>query len=140
MLDGAAIALSITLLTSLSSRTASAHTRPHFLFVDISWCLLLLSVYCAYQVILKRHRAVLTSFVNLGSEMIVYHHGRIAVVLSAIGNIAKGSFKVGDAAFDVAQTFKNANAALNGLAMDEKSTLAAGLGLILFHLPQMWVP
>jgi hypothetical protein len=115
LLDGATIALSITLLTALSSRWSTVHggQRPHLWMVDVAWCLLILSIFCSYQVIVRRHSGTLTLFLNFSSDFKRYSYQRVGVMVSYLKRILKGNVLLGEKKVDISKVFDLVPSLLN---------------------------
>jgi hypothetical protein len=115
LLDGAAIALSITLITSLSSRLAAGHgvERLHLWMVDVSWSLLILSIFFSYHVIVRRHTASLSMFLTFSSEFTNYIYQRVGVTVSYLKAILKGEVLAGTETIKISKFFEAVPSLLN---------------------------
>jgi hypothetical protein len=115
LLDGAIIALSITFLTSLSTRLAVIHppvNRPHLWMVAVSWALLIASVFCSYRTIIERHGACIRHITSISSEYHKYFYGRLGAVLTRLGALMKGQINHEGETLEISQVFERLNAAL----------------------------
>jgi hypothetical protein len=115
LLDGATIALSITVLVSLSSRWADVRNaeRPHLWMVDVSWCLLIFSIFCSYQVIVRRHSATLSMFLKFSSEFTNYIYLRVGVVVSYLKHVLNGEVPYGTETVDISKVLEVVPTLLN---------------------------
>ena len=97
-----------TLLASLSNRLITVHgaDRPHLWMIDVSWCLLILSIFFSYRVIVRRHGASLSIFVKFSSEFTTYIYQRIGVVVSHFRTSLKGNVKFNDELVDVSKVLE----------------------------------
>jgi len=115
LLDGATIALSITLLASLSSRLAAGHSveRLHLWMVDVSWSLLILSTFFSYQVIVRRQTASLSMFLKFSSEFTNYIYQRVGVTVSYLRASLKGEVLSGTETINISKFFEAVPSLLN---------------------------
>jgi hypothetical protein len=107
LVNGAAIALSITFLGSLSSHTAMDHiqSRPPLWMIDIAWALLILSIYLSYRVIIERHSATVSVLRKVSISHSKYQYDRLELILIQLSRILAGKLTVGDKKVDIQALF-----------------------------------
>lgn len=114
VLNGATIALSITLLGSLSARLAAARIpiKPHIWMVSVAWSLLIVSIFCCYRVIIARNSGVHGLLATLVTERTRYNYSRLGVLFASLGPLLKGNVKVGDMKVETSKAIEALSEAL----------------------------
>jgi hypothetical protein len=109
LVDGAAIALSITFLASLSSRLSAIHASHSFplWMVGVSWVLLLLSIHSAYRVITIRHNHIFYAYRIAAETAQSYIHQHSAMNSVELGKrLAKVELPNGTGTLDFSKAFE----------------------------------
>lgn len=126
ILDGAIIALSITWISSLLTKWSTVHyaPKPHIWMVDVSWCLLLVSIFCCYHVISRRHGRAFSLLLGFHSQFTDYIYARVGGLVTQLGKHLTGTIELGSNAVDLSRLFT----AMNSMLTQEKDTLLKKIG------------
>lgn len=122
LLDGGTIALSLTFLGSLLSRTVPYHL-PRSVFASLvcpAWCFLLLSIFHSW----KRISALLNINASLVAQLCLisdsFHYLWLGVLVKRMSSLTKGELSIGGEEKDFSQLFSKMGEALTDSESESK--------------------
>ena len=122
LLDGGTIALSLTFISSMKSNLHLSKAAV-FGLVAPSWALLLISVFCSWQFMLRMGivNQSLVKQVNALAEG--FHLQYLSILTGKIPNVVKGTFEFEGKAVDVAEHMTKASQQVSELATKQSNSI-----------------